>query len=258
MSSASIFVLLSIPVIIYGIDLFEKKYGSAKAGWLATFPIVGGPAMLIIILEHGTAFGSIAAYNASVGMVPWVAFILCYRLSKSVPTWFIILLSIILWLVIGVALTSIRFSSYWFLLIMAFLVVISFAFGSITKEQKKQKRSLLFARIGFAVSLVLLIAYLAEISGERFSGLLITFPIVSASIMLPLFILGERDKVHRMTSGMVIAGPALASFMISLSFFLDASFTILHTFIFTLLISSSIHYLMLKLVIHFTRKDHGL
>ena len=48
------------------------------AGWLAGFPMVAGPLLLFLTLDHGAAFGSQAALGAYFGLVPWLAFTMTY------------------------------------------------------------------------------------------------------------------------------------------------------------------------------------
>ena len=57
-------LILKLTIVPLGLLMFgivERLHGPRVAGWLAGFPIVGGPLLLFVTLDHGTAFGASAA-----------------------------------------------------------------------------------------------------------------------------------------------------------------------------------------------------
>ena len=59
--------IVPLALLIFGI--VERLHGPRIAGWLAGFPIVGGPLLVFVTLEQGK-FGSAAALGAYFGLVP--------------------------------------------------------------------------------------------------------------------------------------------------------------------------------------------
>ena len=62
--------LTIVPLALLVFGIVERLHGPRVAGWLAGFPIVGGPLLLFVTLDHGIAFGSQAALGAYFGLVP--------------------------------------------------------------------------------------------------------------------------------------------------------------------------------------------
>ena len=60
--------LLLVPSLLATVTLVARRWGANVAGWLASFPIVAGPVLLVLTLEQGAAFGARAA-AAAVGNV---------------------------------------------------------------------------------------------------------------------------------------------------------------------------------------------
>jgi hypothetical protein len=68
-------LILKLTIVPLGLLLFgivERLHGPRVAGWLAGFPIVGGPLLLFMTLDHGLAFGAQAALGAYFGLLPWL------------------------------------------------------------------------------------------------------------------------------------------------------------------------------------------
>src|SRR5450631_1364225 len=76
--------LTIVPLALLLFGIVERLHGPRVAGWLACFPIVGGPLLVFMTLDHGPAFGSAAALGAYFGLVPWLAFTMTYaRCAQS-------------------------------------------------------------------------------------------------------------------------------------------------------------------------------
>ena len=53
-------LILKLTIVPLGLLVFgimERLHGPRVAGWLAGFPIVGGPLLLFVTLDHGLGFG---------------------------------------------------------------------------------------------------------------------------------------------------------------------------------------------------------
>src|SRR5580704_16628200 len=83
-------LILKLTIVPLGLLVFgivERLHGPRVAGWLAGFPIVGGPLLLFMTLDYGLAFGAQAALGAWFGLVPWIAFTMTYAFCSRRLNW---------------------------------------------------------------------------------------------------------------------------------------------------------------------------
>lgn len=66
--------LLLVPTLIALITLAGRRWGPAVAGWLAGFPVVAGPLLLMIGVEQGPAFAAQAAQASLLAILANLAF----------------------------------------------------------------------------------------------------------------------------------------------------------------------------------------
>ena len=62
--------LLLAPGLVVASSLAGRRWGPRAAGMLIVLPVVAGPILLIVYLEHGAAFAGRAAAAATLGVVP--------------------------------------------------------------------------------------------------------------------------------------------------------------------------------------------
>jgi hypothetical protein len=75
--------LLLAPALVVASSLAGRRWGPAVTGALVAFPIVAGPVLLVIHLEHGAAFTRESATASLLGLVSLAAFALVFaRLGR--------------------------------------------------------------------------------------------------------------------------------------------------------------------------------
>src|SRR4051812_11816326 len=106
--------LTIVPLALLVFGIVERLHGPRVAGWLAGFPIVGGPLLLFVTLDHGAAFGSRAALGAYFGLVPWLAFTMTYAFcTRSLGWLWCTLISFAVWTAVAVAAVAMQGGSSW-------------------------------------------------------------------------------------------------------------------------------------------------
>jgi hypothetical protein len=70
--------LLLVPAFLLLISLAGRRWGPAVAGWLAGLPVLTGPILFLLALEHGPGFAAAAATVSLSAVFGAVAFILSY------------------------------------------------------------------------------------------------------------------------------------------------------------------------------------
>ena len=66
--------LLLAPLLVVASSLAGRRWGPQVAGILVVLPVVAGPILLILYLEHGSRFAAHAARAATLGIVPLALF----------------------------------------------------------------------------------------------------------------------------------------------------------------------------------------
>jgi hypothetical protein len=84
--------LLLGPLLVVASSLAGRRWGPKIAGILVVLPIVAGPILLILYLDHGSSFAADAARAATLGIVPLAAFALIFAYRSRRHGWLSILL----------------------------------------------------------------------------------------------------------------------------------------------------------------------
>jgi hypothetical protein len=79
--------LLLSPSLVAGVTLAGRRWGPRVAGAFAGIPVVGGPILALIVLEHGPGFGRAAAVATTLGMAATAMFGLVYAWSARRLPW---------------------------------------------------------------------------------------------------------------------------------------------------------------------------
>ena len=85
--------LLLAPLLVVASSLAGRRWGPKVAGILVVLPIVAGPILLILYLDHGRSFAADAARAATLGIVPLSAFALIFAYLSRRQGWLLILLT---------------------------------------------------------------------------------------------------------------------------------------------------------------------
>lgn len=75
------FKFLGAPLLIALASLAGKRFGPAAAGLLSGLPVIAGPIILALWLEHGTAYAVEVAWMLPVGMLPLTIYLAVFVLG---------------------------------------------------------------------------------------------------------------------------------------------------------------------------------
>ena len=70
--------LLLAPGFIVATSLVSRRFGAGVAGVVGGLPVIAGPILLVLALDHGRGFARSAATGTLLGMVALIAFVLAY------------------------------------------------------------------------------------------------------------------------------------------------------------------------------------
>lgn len=216
--------LFLVPVLLALITLAGRRWGPAIAGWLAGFPVLAGPILLLIALEQGAPF----AVSAAGGSLLSVPAILCFCLAYAwaairLPWWLSLPLGLACYVATAAALMAAALpnAAVFVLTLVALalaLVLPAFPRNGRFHPVRPPSPAELPLRMLAAALLVLMITFFASHLGPRLSGLLSTVPLLSSLLAVFTHALSGPGAAIGLLRGMVIGFYALSTFAFALAF----------------------------------------
>jgi hypothetical protein len=203
------------PALVVGATLGARRWGARAGGLLIALPVVAGPILLVITLEHGEAFGARAARGALLGVVALSTFCVAFAAGAPQMRWPAALL--MGWAAYGVIAVC---GSQWDAAPLAGLAIALAALLVARVLLRRDDHSGavplppppwdLYARAGSTAALVIAITTAAAALGPAVSGVLTPFPI--ATSVLAAFTLAHDGAAASvaMLRGFVTALPGFA------------------------------------------------
>jgi hypothetical protein len=210
------------PALVVGVTLAARRWGSRVGGMLIALPVVAGPILLVITLEHGEVFGARAARGALLGVVALSAFCVAFAAAATRMRWPAALL--IGWAAYaGVAACGSRWDAPPLAGLATALAALLVARAFFRRDDHTDALSLsrppwdLYARAGATAALVIVLTTAAGALGPAVSGVLTPFPI--AASVLAAFTLAHDGPAASlaMLRGFVVALPGFAAFFFAVA-----------------------------------------
>ena len=206
--------LVPLALLVFGI--VERLHGPRVAGWLAGFPIVAGPILLLLALDRGSDFTADAALGGYFGLVPWLAFTACYaRCSRRWPWPLAALVGFTLWTAAALAMIWLEVGPRWLEMLPVLVLAAAILFyprGEPSDEELEHIWWGLPARMLAGAALTLLITHFAERMGTRWAGVFTTFPVMGSIVAISSHIEHGRHAVQEAVAGMTTGLVSIAVF----------------------------------------------
>jgi hypothetical protein len=240
-------LILKLTIVPLGLLVFgimERLHGPRVAGWLAGFPIVGGPLLLFVTMDHGLAFGASAARGAYFGLVPWFGFTMSYAFCSRRLSWlWCAVIGFGLWILVALLAIQMQEGPRW-LEIVPFATFLGALFvyprAAPSDEEREHVWWGLPARMIAGAALTVVITQFAGLMGSRWSGLFSTFPVMGSIICISSHLQYGRHAVQEAVAGMTLGLASVGSFCFVLYIFLG-HMAMWPAFGLSLAISSSVH-----------------
>lgn len=175
--------LLLVPAFLAGVSLASRHWGPGVGGWLAGLPLVTGPILFILALEHDAGFTAAVASGSLLAVASAIAFGTVYSHAALRAGWGLsIVLALLAWTAVGAALALLP---PWPLLSLAIAIAALVAgphlFPRVTVDGtlRTEPRYELPARMLAAALVVLFTTGVAQYIGSRWTGLIAMFPLLS-------------------------------------------------------------------------------
>lgn len=213
--------LTLVPIFLFIVSMSGKWWGPSIAGWLAGLPVVAGPILYLLVLEHGPAFGAHAATLSLSAILASEAFNFAYAWVCRSRSWFSALTAgLVTWFVFASTLSLIPISPIWALSIALVAVFFGQSFlprSSAVAAGAPLTRTDLIGPMFAGMVLTLLVTSLSGRAGAKWSGLLAVFPLLGIVLSVSSHRAHGADFVISLLRGMVLGRFSFAAFCLFLS-----------------------------------------
>jgi hypothetical protein len=209
--------VLLAPCFVVAVSLVGRRFGTRIGGVVAGLPIIAGPVLLVVALDHGPRFASRAAVGVVLGLVGVAAFVLAYVAAASRLAWPGAIVSAYgAFALAVVAMRPVSVGPLPALLIAVAALTLTLALlprpARAAGRPPAYPRWDLPLRAVCTATAVVTVTAVAATLGPHLSGLLTSLPIVTA--VLPAFTHAHRgrDEATRLLRGFTVGFFAYAAF----------------------------------------------
>ena len=230
--------LLLAPLLVVGSSYAGRVWGDRISGVLVGLPIVAGPILLIICLEHGTAFGASAAASSLLGIVTLALFVVVFTwASLRWPWWGALLVAWIACLAADLGLGQVTAPAWLgFVLVLGAILLAHRLLPRAPGQHTAAVRVVwpwwdLPARAAATAALVLAVTTASGALGPGLSGVLAPFPIATSVVAAFALAQGGPAAAIRFMGGLLTAVLGFAVFCLAVALLVDrigiaAAFTV--------------------------------
>lgn len=251
--SILILKLVLTPSLIGAASLAGRKWGHAISGWIVAMPLTTGPIMLFLALTHGPAFAASTAAGTLAGAFSLVAFIVAY--SRLAPHWIWLSTLIAATVAFGLVTAALQNASFpLFPLWVGVLLILALAIRLLPRDLISSEpidtlpgRWDIPLRMAIATGFVLLITGIASSLGPHLTGLLIPFPIFTATVASFAHHQNGAAAAVSVFRGLLLGLFSYASFLFALALLLER-LGITLAFVVAILVVVALHAVSLRLL----------
>jgi hypothetical protein len=218
--------LILTPSLIYAASMVGRKWGDAISGWMVALPLTTGPITLLLALTHGTTFAASSAAGTLAGGFSLAAFVLVY--ARLAPRWswlptLAAATAAFALITAGLQQVTLPLVPLWAAVLAAFFIVLR----ALPREdsnlvtESPPGRWDIPLRMTLATGFVLLITGLAPALGPRLTGLLIPFPLFTATFAAFAHHQHGPAAALKVFRGLLMGLFAYASFLFTLALLLE-------------------------------------
>lgn len=212
--------LTLVPAFLLAVSLAGKKWGPAIAGWLSALPVVAGPILYLLVLEHGPNFGSEAATLSIYAIAASEAFNFAYAWTCRSKGWVVsLMVALTVWCAVAFGLSTLPVSAPLALVCALAAVLFSQTFLPRSRSVATAKalgRGDILSRMLAGGGLTVAVTSLASAAGPGWSGLLAVFPLLGIVLSASSHRAAGPEFVISLLRGMVLGRFAFAAFCLVL------------------------------------------
>lgn len=218
------------PFLVAGASLAGRRWGDGVGGWLAGFPFVAGPILLVVALEQGASFAALAARAALLGMVALIGFAVWFGHMSSRMHWTLALVSgwgvylLLAWPLSGLDFGIVpNAAAVLGALLAGSLALPRIPGGGEAATERPRGPGDIPLRMFATFVLVCGLTLSADHLGTTWSGLLTPFPVATTVLSVFAHLSGGSAAVARFLRGFVPGLGSLAVFFAALALLLPVA-----------------------------------
>jgi hypothetical protein len=214
--------LMLTPAVMTGATLAGRRWGGAVSGWIVGLPLTSGPLVVILVLEHGRAFGARTATGSLSGAIAEAAFCVGWAFGGRVP----LLVASLGFAAAAAAVHGLPLLALVILVPIALVLALQLLppFPART-DAVRTPRWDLPARVVVAVVAIVTLSALATMIGARLTGLLAVYPAYSAILASFALRLEGRPAAVGLLRGLLLGLFSFGAFYSLLAFLLPRVWT---------------------------------
>jgi len=218
--------LILTPTLIYAASMVGRKWGDAISGWMVALPLTTGPITLLLALTHGVAFAASSAAGTLTGGLSLAAFVLVYARLAPRWSWLPTLFAATAVFALITALlepVTLPLVPLWAAVLAAFFIVLRALpnENSNMLSESPPGRWDIPLRMILATGFVLAITGLAPALGPHLTGLLVPFPLFTATFAAFAHYQHGPAAALKVFRGLLMGLFAYASFLFTLALLLE-------------------------------------
>ncbi|MCG5075836.1 hypothetical protein [Paraburkholderia tagetis] len=213
--------LTLVPLFLLFVSMAGKHWGPKVAGWLAGLPVIAGPILWLLVMEHGNAFGARAVTLSLYAILASEAFNFAYAWTcRARPWWFALAAGLTAWFVAACLLSRLPVSWPWALGVALAATLFGQAFlprSTAVAAGAPLTRTDLAGRMAAGAALTLSVTAMSTRLGPVWSGLFAVFPLLSSVLAVSSHRAHGAAFVIALLRGMVLGRFGFAAFCLVLS-----------------------------------------
>jgi hypothetical protein len=220
--------LTLVPLFLLFVSMSGKLWGPRVAGWLAGLPVVAGPILFLLVIEHGDAFGARAATLALYAILASESFNFAYAWTcRTRPWWLALAAGLCAWFVAACVLSHLPVSWPWALGVALAATCFGQTFlprsaataatAATAASGAQLTRTDLATRMAAGAALTLAVTAMSARFGPAWSGLLAVFPLLGSVLAVSSHRAHGAPFVIALLRGMVLGRFGFAAFCLVLA-----------------------------------------
>jgi len=213
--------LALVPALIGAVTLAGRRWGPTVAGWLSAFPIVAGPILFFLALEHGSAFVARAAVGTLSAVIAILVFAITYAWAARRFAWPVCLAAAFTAYFCVIALLSVASASVW--------IVAPLTYGGLwiaprcfpppvpAASMPPSRGNDIYPRMIAGAILVYLVTRYSAALGPQLSGLFAMFPVMASVLVAFSHRHSGAEFAVNLLRGMVLGFYSFATFCLVLA-----------------------------------------
>lgn len=216
--------LFLVPTLIGGLTLTGRRWGPGVAGWLSAFPVISGPILYFVAIDHGPGFAATATEGTFSALPANIAFGLAYAWVSLRHGWPVSLAAaFVAYCVIAVLVAAASTPLVVSIPIVLFVLIVApklyprvHATPISASKATRPSNADIPLRMLTGAAMVMLVTHFAATLGPRNSGVAAMFPVMGSVLVVFSHRHSGAAFAVRLLKGMLLGFYSFGTFCLAL------------------------------------------